>query len=91
MNIKNEDDSCFKYCFQCGVNMIDEKDHPERMFVSLQETRWENVRFPTPTVDVESLRKQQVTRIKWQSPSFTWIMKASQLSEGQKAKAQLAN
>ena len=31
INIKNEDNKCFKYCVQCSVFEIYEKDNPERM------------------------------------------------------------
>ena len=31
INIKNEDDQCFKYCVQCIVHDIINKPHPERM------------------------------------------------------------
>ena len=32
INIKNEDNKCFKYSVQCGICKVYEKDHPERLF-----------------------------------------------------------
>ena len=60
INIKNEDDKCFKYSIQCGVHKIYEKAHPERMthYKNLTDSlNWDNVNFPASTVDVDTFEE----------------------------------
>ena len=66
INIKNEDDNCFKYCIQCGYNKISEKDHPERMFhykKATDDLNWDNVNFPTSTVDIDTFEENNKDKI----------------------------
>ena len=50
INIKHEDQTCFKYCVQCSVFKIYEKDKPHRMlhYKSLRDNiiNWECMKYP---------------------------------------------
>ena len=64
INIKNEDDQCFKYSIQCGVNKIYEKAHPERMthYKNLTDgLNWDNVNFPALATDVDTFEENNKT------------------------------
>ena len=55
INIKNQDEKCFKYSVQCGICKVYEKDHPERVshYKNLNdELNWDNVNFPSSDVDI---------------------------------------
>ena len=57
INIKNEDNKCFKYCVQCSVFKIYEKDNPERMrhYNKLNDTiiNWGSMKFPCSRKDID--------------------------------------
>ena len=57
INIKNEDNKCFKYCIQCSVFKIYEKDNPERMrhYNKLNDTiiNWECMKYPCSRKDMD--------------------------------------
>ena len=57
INIKNEDNTCFKYCVQCSVFKIYEKDNPERMrhYNKLNDTiiHWGSMKFPCSRKDID--------------------------------------
>ena len=57
INIKNQDDKCFKYAVQCGVHKIYEKNHPEQMYhyKKLDDTilKWEGMTFPVDNGDLD--------------------------------------
>ena len=60
INIKNKDEMCFKYCIQCGVYKIYEKDHGCEMYhyKKIEDTlKWDNVRFPSCNVDIDTLEE----------------------------------
>ena len=66
INIKNEDDNCFKYCIQCGVNKIYEKDHPDRIYHYKKLTdnlNWDNVNFPTSAFDIDTFEENNKDKI----------------------------
>ena len=50
INIKNDDNKCFKYCVQCSVFKIYEKKNPERMihYIKFKDniTNWECMKHP---------------------------------------------
>ena len=60
INIKNEDDMCFKYCVQCKFYDIYKKDHPERSFhynkVKQEDNliNWDGVMFPASNEDIDT-------------------------------------
>ena len=57
INIKNEDNKCFKYSVQCGICKVYEKDHPERLshYKNLDKLNWTNVNFPSSNIDIDTL------------------------------------
>ena len=60
INIKNKDELCFKYCIQCGVYKIYEKDHGCEMYhyKKVEDTLdWTDVRFPSCNVDIDTLEE----------------------------------
>ena len=60
INIKNQDEQCFKYSVQCGICKVYEKDHPERVshYKSLNdELNWDNVNFPSSDVDIDTFEE----------------------------------
>ena len=57
INIKNEDNKCFKYSIQCGICTVYEKDHPERLshYKNVNdELNWTNVNFPSSSIDIDT-------------------------------------
>ena len=60
INIKNQDEKCFKYSVQCGICKVYEKEHPERgsHYKSLNdELNWDNVNFPSSDVDIDTFEE----------------------------------
>ena len=60
INIKNQDEKCFKYSVQCGICKVYEKDHPERVshYKNLNdELNWDNVNFPSSDVDIDTFEE----------------------------------
>ena len=60
INIKNQDELCFKYSVQCGICKVYEKDHPERVshYKNLNdELKWDNVNFPSSDVDIDTFEE----------------------------------
>ena len=57
INIKNDDELCFKYCVQAKFYEIMKKDHPDRMYHyrSLKDglINWDDVEFPAELSDIE--------------------------------------
>ena len=57
MNIKNQDNQCFKYCVQSIVYDKINKHHPEEMFhyknINDDIINWEGVKFPTGNRDID--------------------------------------
>ena len=60
INIKNDDDYCFKYCVYCRFYEIYKKDHPQRMYhyTKLAENdtfiKWNGVGFPASNEDIDT-------------------------------------
>ena len=60
INIKNDDDYCFKYCVYCRFHEIYKKDHPERMYhytkLTVNDTfiKWVGAAFPTSNDDIDT-------------------------------------
>ena len=56
INIKNEDNKCFKYAVQCGVFERYKKDHPERVshYIKLKDNilNWEQMKYPAGNADI---------------------------------------
>ena len=66
INIKNEDDNCFKYCIQCGFYNVYEKGNPERIshYKKLTDNlNWDNVRFPASTIDIDTFEENTKDKI----------------------------
>ena len=63
INIKNDDDYCFKYCVQSRFYEIMKKDHPDRMYHynKLKENdnliKWEGVEFPAENEDINTFEE----------------------------------
>ena len=63
INIKNDDDYCFKYCAQSRFYEIMKKDHPDRMYHynKLKENdsliKWEGVEFPASNEDIDTFEE----------------------------------
>ena len=63
INIKNEDDMCFKYCVQCKFYDIYKKDHPERLFhynkVKQEDNliNWDGVMFPASNEHINTFEQ----------------------------------
>ena len=60
INIKNEDNKCFKYSVQCGIYKVYEKDHPERLshYKNLDDKlNWTNVNFPSSNIDIDTFEE----------------------------------
>ena len=57
VNIKNQDNQCFKYCVQSIVYDKIKKHHPEEMFhyknINDDIINWEGVKFPTGNRDID--------------------------------------
>ena len=57
INIKNEDNKCFKYCIQCHVHNIHEKKNPQEFYhyKNLKDDifDWSNVRYPVGNMDIQ--------------------------------------
>ena len=77
INIKNQDEKCFKYSVQCGICKVYEKDHPERVshYKSLNdELNWDNASFPSSDVDIGTC-EQNITKQRRESSGqclFSW-------------------
>ena len=66
INIKNQDEKCFKYSVQCGICKVYEKDHPERVshYKNLNdELNWDNVNFPSSDVDIDTFEENNGGKI----------------------------
>ena len=66
INIKNEDNKCFKYSVQCGICKVYEKDHPERLshYKNLDDKlNWTNVNFPSSNIDIDTLEENNDGKI----------------------------
>ena len=66
INIKNQDETCFKYSVQCGICKVYEKDHPERVshYKNLNdELNWDNVNFPSSDVDIDTFEENNGGKI----------------------------
>ena len=60
INIKNQDELCFKYSVQCRICKVYEKDHPKRVshYKSLNdELNWDNVNFPSSYADIDTFEE----------------------------------
>ncbi|MCR9130885.1 MAG: hypothetical protein NXI12_15375, partial [Alphaproteobacteria bacterium] len=62
INIKNEDDLCFKYSVQCGFYELFKKDHPCEMYhykkyVNDSFIKWDNVNFPVGNDEIEQFEE----------------------------------
>ena len=62
INMKNEDDQCFKWCITRALNPVD--SHPERINKKLRsqavEINWDNIIFPVSLPDIDKFEKQNV-------------------------------
>ena len=63
INIKNEDDLCFKYSVQCGFYELFKKDHPCDMYhykkyVDDKFIKWDNIDFPVGNDEIELFEEQ---------------------------------
>ena len=63
INIKNEDDLCFKYSVQCGFYELFKKDHPCEMYhykkyVDDKFIKWDNIDFPVGNDEIELFEEQ---------------------------------
>ena len=60
INIKNDDDYCFKYCVYCRFHEIYKKDHPQRMYHYTKSAnndtfiKWNGVGFPASNEDIDT-------------------------------------
>ena len=66
INIKNEDNKCFKYSVQCGICKVYEKDHPERLshYKNLDDKlNWTNVNFPSSNIDIDTFEENNDGKI----------------------------
>ena len=66
INIKNQDELCFKYSVQCGICKVYEKDHPERVshYKNINdELNWDNVNFPSSDVDIDTFEENNGGKI----------------------------
>ena len=66
INIKNQDEKCFKYSVQCGICKVYEKDHPKRVshYKNLNdELNWDNVNFPSSDVDIDTFEENNGGKI----------------------------
>ena len=66
INIKNQDEKCFKYSVQRGICKVYEKDHPERVshYKNLNdELNWDNVNFPSSDVDIGTFEENNGGKI----------------------------
>ena len=63
INIKNDDDYCFKYCVQSRFYEIMKKDHPDRMYHynKLKENdnliKWVGIEFPASNEDIDTFEE----------------------------------
>ena len=61
INIKNDDNNCFKYSIQCGVYQIYNNKNPQeiRHYKNLQDDvlNWDNVKMPAGNKDIERLEE----------------------------------
>ena len=63
INIKNNDELCFKYSVQCGFYEIYKKDHPCDMYhykkyVNDSFIKWDNINFPVGNDEIEQFEEQ---------------------------------
>ena len=61
INIKNDDNECFKYCVQCVFYDIINKPHPERMthYKKLDDKLdWSMLKFPINFNDIDKFEKK---------------------------------
>ena len=63
INLKNEDDECFKWCVTRALNQVE--DHPERITKELREQsgqfNWANIKFPTDLKTIDRFERQNAT------------------------------
>ena len=63
INIKNDDDYCFKYCVYCRFHEIYKKDHPQRMYHYTKSAnndtfiKWDGVGFPASNDDIDTFER----------------------------------
>ena len=57
INIKNEDNKCFKYSVQCGFYKLYDKPHPERVshYTKLNDAQinWDGMKYPCGNRDID--------------------------------------
>ena len=61
INIKNEDNACFKYCVQCVLHDIINKPHPEKMYHYKKiedHLDWSMMNFPINFNDIDKFEKK---------------------------------
>src|SRR5271166_2546905 len=62
INMKNEDDQCFKWCVSRALNPVDE--HPERITKELQiqaeKLIWNDIKFPVSLNDIDKFERHNV-------------------------------
>ena len=66
INIQNEDNMCLKYCVQCEVYKVYEKDHPNRIYryKKIEDTlNWNNVNFPSSNIDIDTFEENNEGKI----------------------------
>ena len=63
INLKNEDNQCFKWCIARAMNP--KEDHPERIDKALQtqaeKLNWDNITFPVDLKQIGRFEKQNPT------------------------------
>ena len=72
INIKNEDNGCFKYCVQCVVYDIVNKTNPERMYHYKKlddKLDWSVLTFPFKLCDIDKFERKTT----YQSPERVLI------------------
>jgi len=62
INIKNEDDLCFKYAVLCLVQKVYEQAHPERVskykeLLNTTEVKFEGLSFPLQVFDIDKFEQ----------------------------------
>ena len=64
INIRNDDDYCFKYCIQCIVYDVINTIHPERFshykHIIDDKVNWGDLEFPLATCDVKRFEELNV-------------------------------
>ena len=60
INLKNEDNQCFKWCITRALNPVD--NHPERidkkLRVQSEKINWEGIKFPVELTDIKKFENQ---------------------------------